>query len=366
MNVNTKKERLVALDVFRGLTIASMVLVNTPGSWSYIYPPLAHAKWHGFTPTDLVFPFFLFAIGVSMSFSFRKYSENKSGAVTKILKRTFLIIVIAYLLKWFPFTRINFETMRIMGVLHRIALTYCFAAFICYFLEYRKIVLISFGLLILYWPVLYFFGSGDPYSLQGNFVLTVDKLILGENHLWKGLGIPFDPEGLLSTLPAIVSVTFGFLAGKLIQQEANKSELLIKLFLYGNIFIFLALAWNIYFPINKSLWTSSYVMMSTGIALVITAFFIYSIDIKGYDKWVAPFQIIGKNPLALYVLSIVIVKVYVLIKTDSGNAYSWIYKTIFVPLAGNMNGSLLFAITHVLIILGIGWLLHKKDIIIKV
>ena len=213
-----KSERLVALDIFRGITIASMILVNTPGSWSHVYPPLLHASWHGFTPTDLVFPFFLFAVGAAMSFSLGKYKGDKSDVVKKILSRTALIFLIGLLLKMFPFYQFNkgsfidFSTLRIMGVLQRIALAYGIAAFMCFFLSPKKLLGGAGILLVGYWGILLIFGGNDPFSLEQNAALKFDLLVLGEQHLYGGFGIPFDPEGLLSTLPAVVSVIIGFMA----------------------------------------------------------------------------------------------------------------------------------------------------------
>lgn len=374
-----KKERLVALDVFRGLTIASMILVNTPGSWSYIYPPFKHAPWHGITPTDLVFPFFLFAVGAAMSFSLKKYSSSPA-AIQKILKRTALIFFIGLTLNAFPFFKIinggtpeqswewiNLSNLRIMGVLQRIALSYGLAALLCYFLSIKQLIRTSAVILLGYWAVLLGFGSGDPFSLEGNAVLKLDKLVLGENHLWRGQGIPFDPEGLLSTLPAVVSVIIGFLAGKMVQTETEKLTLVNKFFLLGNGSIFLAMAWGMVFPINKAIWTSSYVLMSSGIALVLIAFMIYFIDVLKKDFWIHPFLVFGRNPLIIFIMSIVVVKIYAKIFTGPGqNTYGWIYQTVFVPVGGNMIGSLLFALFHVVLLWLFGLFLYKKNIIIKV
>ena len=368
-----KSERLVALDIFRGITIASMILVNTPGSWSHVYPPLLHASWHGFTPTDLVFPFFLFAVGAAMSFSLGKYKGDKSDVVKKILSRTALIFLIGLLLKMFPFYQFNkgsfidFSTLRIMGVLQRIALAYGIAAFMCFFLSPKKLLGGAGILLVGYWGILLIFGGNDPFSLEQNAALKFDLLVLGEQHLYGGFGIPFDPEGLLSTLPAVVSVIIGFMAGKYVQVEKDKSVLINYYFLFGNGMIFLALVWDMVFPINKPLWTSSYVLMAAGIALVILSFLIYFVDIKKKKSWAGPFLVFGLNPLAIYVMSGVWVKIYFQIPAgENMNAYGWIYQNIFVPIGGELNGSLLFAVAHVAGLWLIGWFLYKKNIVIKV
>ncbi|MDH5398782.1 MAG: DUF5009 domain-containing protein [Cyclobacteriaceae bacterium] len=369
-----KKERLVALDVFRGITIASMILVNTPGSWSYVYPPLRHAEWHGFTPTDLVFPFFLFAVGAAMSFSLRKYGDDKSGAVKKILSRTLIIFFIGVFMNAFPFYTLGEEgasfmdlsRFRFMGVLHRIGLAYGAGALLCYFLDKKQLIIASLAILFGYWGILYFFGTGDPFSLEGNAVAKLDILLFGESHLYRGFGIPFDPEGLLSTLPAVVSVIIGFFAGSYVQREKDKKVLIINTFLYGNGAIFLALVWDMVFPINKPIWTSSYVLMCSGLALVIISFLIYFVDIRNKKKWIEPFLVFGTNPLAIYVLSILWVKIYFKIIIGDVNAYAWVYQNVFVQIAGNLNGSLLFALSHVIVLWLIGRWMYKKNIIIKV
>jgi len=257
--------------------------------------------------------------------------------------------------------------MRIMGVLQRIATAYFFASLLCFYLTRRNLWIVSVCILIGYWFILLIFGTGDPFSIEGNAVLKLDKLILGENHLWKGHGIPFDPEGLLSTLPAIVTAISGFLAGKFIQKSENKLSAMNVFFLYGNGMIFLALIWNMVFPINKSIWTSSYVLMSSGIALVVNAFLIYFIDVKDKKSWIQPFMVMGRNPLILFVLSILIVKVYVRIPMGENQSfYGWFYEEIFVPIGGYLNGSMLFGLFHVAVIWFFGWILYRKNIIIKV
>ena len=373
MTMIEKSDRLIALDAFRGLTIATMILVNTPGSWSNVYAPLLHASWHGFTPTDLVFPFFLFAVGAAMSFSLRKYEGRSSEAVKKILKRTALIFLIGIFLNIFPgyhFIRgefVDFSTLRIMGVLQRIALAYGVGALICYFLDTRKVVIVSSLVLLGYWLVMGILGSGDPYSLEGNAALKLDLLIIGADHLYKGFGIPFDPEGLLSTLPAVVNVTIGFLAGSFVRAESNKEQLISRFFLFGNGLIFFALCWDMVFPINKPIWTSSYVLMSSGIALVILSFLVYVLDIKRQKSWARPLLVFGMNPLAIYVLSGVWVDLYFQIPAGEGQtAYGWIYENIFVPIGGKLNGSLLFALAHVTFYWFFGWLLYRKNIVIKI
>lgn len=235
--MNLVKERFLALDVFRGMTICFMIIVNTPGSGAIPYSPLEHATWHGFTPTDLVFPSFLFAVGNAMSFSFMKYAQAGNAAfLKKILKRTILIFLLGYLMYWFPFFRLNpvgeiiaapISNTRIMGVLQRIALCYFFASLLIHYLSPKRVIAVSVVLLIGYWLLLLGFGdSSQPLSMLGNAGLYLDKFLMGNSHLYHGEGIPFDPEGWLGTLPAIVNVVVGFFAGKFLQEKGKSFEAL--------------------------------------------------------------------------------------------------------------------------------------------
>jgi predicted acyltransferase len=369
-------QRFLSLDVFRGLTVAAMILVNNPGSWSYIYAPLEHAPWHGSTPTDLVFPFFLFAVGNAMSFSMKKYAElGNKAVIQKILKRTFLIFLIGLLLNWFPFVKWSdghlvgksFDTLRILGVLPRIALCYGFAALMIHYLKDKGAFVAAGVILLVYWFLLIAFGQGDPYSLQGYAGLPLDKLILGENHMYKGEGVPFDPEGILSTLPAICNVIFGYLAGVFIQQQGKTYEMLARLMITGCILVFTALCWDLVLPINKKIWTSSYVLYTVGIALLLISVLMYIVEFKDRTKWTIIFTPFGKNPLFIYILAGVVVKLYMLVRfADGQNLYSWLYTQVFQPIAGNLNGSLLFALFHVALFWAVGWWMDQKKIYVRV
>ena len=363
--------RFVALDAFRGLTIASMVLVNIPGSWAYVYAPLRHARWHGCTPTDFIFPFFLFIIGAAMWFSFEKYDHQLSRkAAVKIVKRATIIFLIGFLLNIYPFNR-DFSTIRIMGVLQRIGLAYGMAALLCLSAGRLKLVFISALLLIGYWIVLNAFGGEDPYGLHTNLVRRIDLAIIGENHLWKGTGIPFDPEGLLSTIPSVVSIIAGYLIGKSIQAGRADRSAIIKLIGVGAVLICLGWLWNIVFPINKYLWTSSYVLYTSGTAIITLSVLIVLIDIRKYQRWAFPLIVFGMNSLFIFVLSSfwVLTGIYVFkfhVNGGTVTAYKWLYTNVFVPVAGPMNGSLLFAITHIMVFWLILFLLYKRKIFIKI
>lgn len=366
-----KAERYLALDVFRGITIATMITVNNPGSWKYVYAPLRHAAWHGCTPTDLVFPFFLFIVGVSMFFSFSKYENRLDGrSLIKIFRRTALIFVIGLFLNSFPQWQQDFSRLRIMGVLQRIALAYFFGSLIVLSARRNLLPWLSLGILLAYWGIIYFFGGTDPYSLEGNPVTAVDRFIFGESHLYRGFGIPFDPEGLLSTIPSVVTVIIGYLAGGMISGSEKKSVPL-KFLLLGAAGIGVGLLWGLVFPINKPIWTSSYVVYTAGWAAVFMAFLVWVIDIKGFTKWTPFFVVFGMNPLFIYALAGVWARVLTrLIKITDGDqvvtGYNWLFQNVFQPLAGDMNGSLLFALSHIVVYWLICYILWKKKIFIKV
>jgi len=363
------EKRLLALDIFRGMTIAFMILVNTPGSWSYVYAPLRHAEWNGCTPTDLVFPFFVFIVGVSMSYSFLKYQKtDRSQWITKILKRTGLIFLIGLLLNWFPFYNTHISDLRIFGVLQRIALAYGGAALlIVFFKNTTKLKLIFVFLLLSYWVLLLLFGGQDPLSLADNLVRTIDLKLFGENHLYGGYGMPFDPEGLLSSIPSIATALLGYFVGKEIQTSSNLASTIPKLVGAGFLLIAIATAWHyLGFPINKPIWSSSYVLFTGGIAMAFLGLLLWIIDIQSWKGWTYPFRAFGLNPLASYVLSGLFVKISFLIKMDSENLFSWIYNNVFKQLFGNLNGSLFFALSYVFFIWIFAWLLYRRGKIIKI
>ena len=363
-------QRLVALDVFRGMTILLMIVVNTPGTWNHVFAPLRHSAWHGCTPTDLVFPFFMFIVGVAMWFSFRKYGHSlNSAAFLKILKRTALIFLIGLFLNAYP--RFDFAHLRIMGVLQRIALAYGFAAIAILLLKPTGRWILAFVILIGYWVLMWALGGSDPYSLEGNFASKVDLAIFGADHVYKGFGIPFDPEGLLSTLPAIVSVIFGYMTGGMIGTTDNKKDVTYKLLLWGAFSVVIALVWNIFFPINKPLWTSSYVLYTVGLGMISLSILIWIIDIKGWKKWAHPFLVYGMNPLILFVLSGLWVKTLFIIQIpvdgETLNGYAWLYQKVFVPIGGPGNfGSFLFAFFHGVLFWLVGYIMYRKKIFVKI
>ncbi len=371
-NQTIANQRFLALDVLRGMTVALMILVNNPGSWSHIYAPLEHAAWVGCTPTDLVFPFFLFVVGASMFFSFSKYGNQlNKETVLKIGKRTLLIFAIGLFLSSFPQWSQDFSKLRIMGVLQRIALAYGIAALIVLSVNKKFLPYLGGLILLAYWGLVILSGGPDPYSLAGNPASPFDTAVLGVNHLYKGFGIPFDPEGLFSTLPSIVTVIFGYLAGALIK-ETPRLKVPTKLAVLGLIAVVVGWIWGIYFPISKPIWTSSYVLYTAGWASLLLALLIWLIDIKGYSGWTSFFVVFGVNPLFIFAFSGLwgrIIGRLIHVTTIDGKVITgstWLYNTIFVPVAGDLNGSLLYAISHVILFWLMGYVLYKKKIFIKV
>ncbi len=378
--MNNQNQRFLSLDVFRGMTICFMIIVNSPGSGAIAYAPLEHAAWHGFTPTDLVFPSFLFAVGNAMSFSMDRYKLLGDGAVLrKIFKRTLLIFLLGYLMYWFPFFRLDaaghiigapIKNTRIMGVLQRIALCYFFAALLIHYLSARKVVAVSVLFLVGYWLLLLIFGDrGQPFSMLGNAGLYLDKFIFGNNHLYHGEGIPFDPEGLLSTIPAIVNVVIGYYAGKFIRQKGKGYETLARLMLVGSLFIFIALCWNMVFPVNKKLWSSPFVLLTTGLDLIILSALIYIIEIKNWVtiNWTNFFVVLGKNPLLIYLLSELLLTIIIMIRVKPATSlYHWINTVFFQVIAPGALGSFLFAIVYMLVCWTVGWWLNKRKIYLRV
>jgi predicted acyltransferase len=369
-------QRYLALDVFRGMTVCFMIIVNNPGDWGNVYGPLLHAPWHGFTPTDLVFPSFLFAVGNAMAFVMHKYeSQNSSVFWRKTLKRTFLIFLIGYVLHWLPpFREVNgqmewktFATTRIPGVLERIALCYFFASIILYYGSKKFAVWFSVIALVGYWIIMWVYGDpNDPYSLTGNAGSKLDLLVFNDRQLYHGEGVVFEPEGILSTLPSIVNVILGYLAGDFIRRKGNSYETISKLMIAGALLILAALTWNMTFPINKKIWTSSFVLVTVGIDLLLLSLLIYFIEIEKHKKWTSFFNVFGKNPLFIYVLADFVSIGMGMIPIGEKTLGEWIYEDIFGSILSPINASLLFALFVMMICWSVGYVLDKKRIYIKV
>jgi predicted acyltransferase len=381
-------QRFYSLDVFRGATVCLMILVNNPGSWGSIYDPLEHAPWHGLTPTDLVFPFFLFAVGNAMAFVMPRLEQGGDAVFwKKVATRSLIIFAVGLFLTWWPFVKWSGDHLvfkpweftddkgqpqgiRILGVLPRIALCYFFAAIIVYYLKLRKAFYLGLLILILYWMLSYFRGDpADPYSMKGWFGNAVDKAILGEAHMYKGEGMPFDPEGIMSTLPAIVQVIFGYMVGNYIQQKGKTYEMVTGLFAAGVGLLLAGFCWDMVFPINKKIWTSSYVVYTSGLAMITIATMIYMIEFKNIKGGLARFfDVFGKNALFVFALSAFLPKGFALIRLGDGvNPWNWLYKKVLIHVPGaKENGSLLYAIAVILFMWAICYWMDKKKIYVKV
>jgi predicted acyltransferase len=365
-------KRLIALDVFRGLTIALMIVVNNPGNWEHVYAPLLHSKWNGCTPTDLVFPFFMFIVGAAMWYSYKKYNYTLSSKlVLKILRRTLIIYLIGLLINAYSTFSFDFTKIRIMGVLARIALAYGIASFIVLGFRLNWVKVTVAVILLGYWAILLIFGGDAPFTLEGNFVRSFDISLLGLNHIPEFHGVKFDQTGFLSTLPSIANVLLGYLAGRMIDTTEIKLNAVKRLIIYGIIGIIVAIAWNFVFPINKPIWTSSFVLYTCGFASLFLGILLWIIDIKGYARWTAPFQVFGMNPIFIYGFAEFLAITFWLKAAHSPTGEpvsitSWIYNSIYLPIAGTYISSLLYALSFTFICWLIGWILFKKRIFIKI
>ena len=375
----TASPRYLSVDFYRGLTIAFMILVNTAGDWHHVYAPLRHAVWHGCTPTDLVFPSFMFIIGVSMWFSFAKFDRKWSPeAGKKILRRTALLFLIGLILNNFPFLWENWDTWRIMGVPQRLALGYGIAAVLALTLSRKTLIIVSAAILLLYWGLLWWFVApgSDPYGAQGSAILRLDVWLFGAKHLYHetvapGVRIPFDPEGMLSTLPSVVTVLLGWLSGELMSRRSVQKDLLVRdLLALGLIIGFAGLAWDLFFPINKKIWSSSYVLYVGGISMILLAVSVWLIDIRNWRNGPGFFLAFGANSLFAYILSEALVISLANITWGSGesqtDARSWIYDTFFRPIEGAEFSSFLFSLVYTLLCWLICRWLYVRKIYIKI
>lgn len=377
------ENRLISLDVFRGITIAGMVLVNNPGTWSAIYWPLEHAEWSGWTPTDLIFPFFVFIVGVAIPLAFGRRVESggsKRDLYLKVIRRTLIIFALGMFLAAFgaavrnlpgiPY--LNISTIRIPGVLQRLSVCYLFGSIIFLNTRVRTQVVITAALLVLYWLLMTRlhapgFAVGD-LSKEGSLASWVDRSVFGA-HIWKQ-GKVYDPEGLLSTIPAIATALFGVLTGQWLRSEKSQYEKVAGLFVAGAGCVVIGWCWNPFFPINKSLWTSSYVFFTGGLALQFLALCYFLVDLKQYQRWAKPFVVFGVNAIALFVGTGMMAILMGRIKLPWGSGQislqGWIFNKLFLSWAAPINASLAFAICFILLWLGLMWILYSRKIFIKV
>ena len=357
------------------MTVAGMILVNNPGTWDAIYSPLEHAEWNGLTPTDLVFPSFLFIVGIAIPIALSKRIEEgiTKSVYWKILRRSAVIFLIGLFIAAFP--HFDFSTLRIPGVLQRIAVCYLIAALIFLHTSWKQQVFIGIALLLVYWILITNIAvPGCEITTMDdkecNLAAYLDRSILGLNHIWS-LGKVYDPEGILSTIPAIVTALAGVLTGTWLKSNRNDLEKVGGIFFFGVVLFAIGWCWNLIFPFNKALWTSSYVVVTAGLALCFLGFCYWLIDIKGYEKWSKPFVIFGSNALALYFGAEMTAKCLDLIQVTGENGepqslQGWIFETIFLPLAEPINASLIYAICFVLVWLFVMWILYRRKIFIKI
>jgi predicted acyltransferase len=354
--------RLQAIDVLRGLTVALMIIVNTPGNEAHAFAPLVHAAWHGFTLTDLVFPTFLFAVGNALAFTFQRQQE--AGTLwPKTLRRVLTILLLGLLLNELARQLLSLPGgTRIPGVLQRIALTFGLATAVLYFFKERGAFVFSVLALFVFGAVLALCGD---YSLTGNVGLRIDLWLFGPSHLYRGEGIPFDPEGLLGTLPATVNVLGGYAAGRMLMQSRSagmQSGVVSRLLWFGAGLLVVGLCWNQLQPINKKLWTSSYVLLTLGLDFILLAL----LQFIGSRKWMGFFEVFGKNALAIYLLSELAVIALLAVPVGKGNALGLIYQSGFEGVGGMQFGSLLFAVAFMLACWLVAYVLDRKGVYFKV
>lgn len=380
--------RLLALDVFRGLTITAMVLVNNPGSWSYVYPPMLHAQWHGWTPTDLIFPFFVFIVGVSISIVMNREMAKGTDKLELIKNagirgaKLFALGLFLALFYYnfsdpaFSWVEQQLQSIRVMGVLQRLGLAFFLTVpLVLYFKPRGRIIWIAV-LLLGYWAALTWVPYGKPgqtyvghLEFGNNLTAWIDSQVFAAKHLYYRDALPFafDPEGLFSTLPAIAGALAGVFTGDLLMnKQKSLTEKTSKMISIGLILIVLGEIWGWVFPINKSIWTSSFVVMSTGWALLILGVLTILIDIKGHKRWTAPFVVFGANAIAFYMFSAILARLFTMVPVAETSLHGWLYTQIYQPLFGNFNGSLMFAITFCLVCYLVMHYLYKKQIFFKV
>jgi predicted acyltransferase len=370
-----KTERLLALDAFRGLTIAAMILVNNPGSWAYIYAPLGHAQWHGWTPTDLVFPFFLFIVGVAIPYSLGakiERGESQKKLVSGIVRRSAILFALGLFLNAFPFSPLDAVlAIRIPGVLQRIAICFLCASLIFIKTKIRGQLIWAVALLAIYWVSMKVvavpgYGAG-VLTPEGSLEGYLDRLLLS-GHIYKPT---HDPEGILSTIPAIATALCGNLTGQWLKSPRSPEARTNGMLIAGIACLAVGKLMDLWFPINKNLWSSSYVVFTAGAALLFLGICYWLIDIKGYRTWAKPFLVFGSNAITVFVASGMLADLLNVIKWNGADGQqttlkNYLYENLFASWAGPMNGSLLFAIFYVLLWLAPMWLLYRRKIFIKV
>jgi len=377
-------KRLISLDVFRGATIAAMILVNNPGTWAAIYPPLRHAEWHGWTVTDLIFPFFLFIVGVSVVLAFTKALEKgavRGDLLRKTIRRSAIIFGLGLLMMGFPYVTFdpsfgfhdNLTGIRLMGVLQRIAICYLFVSLLFLYVKPKTIVFITAGLLLVYWASMMLvpvpgYGAGMIDQPHTHLSAWIDQLLIPEPHIYREG--PYDPEGILSTIPAIATTLFGVFAGLILMMKAQPLEKTARLMLWGFFLAVIGHIWSWGFPINKAIWSSSFAIFTGGLAMQCFGASYWLIDVKDYRKFTRPFVVYGVNALIVFFVSGLLARTLVMIQINTGNGplslQRLIFNNVFMPLGSELNASLFYAITWIVLWYFVLSYMYKRNIIIKV
>ncbi|MBO4362221.1 MAG: DUF5009 domain-containing protein [Paludibacteraceae bacterium] len=376
--------RLRSLDVLRGITIAGMILVNNPGTWAHIYAPLRHAAWNGCTPTDLVFPFFMFVMGVAMFISYRKFDYTLTAkSAGHLVYRSLMLVLIGWAIGWFGiFCRTlsgggefvdaiwnnPVAHLRYMGVLPRLGWVSLFAGLLLMLFKPKRAPIVSLVLLVIYCVII---GVTGSFELTGdNIVARVDRAVLGEEHMYHLGGIAFDPEGILSTIPCIAHCLLGCWVGKLLFETDDLYGKVVRVLLFGAVSLMLGFLLDYAFPINKSLWSASYVLLTCGLASLLLGVLIWLIDIFGKTKWCVPFECFGVNPMFIFVLSGVLAIIMANIRFEVGgdmySVWGFFYKRMMQPLFGDLGGSLACAVIYDALLWCIAYPLYKRKIYIKI
>lgn len=383
--VEPRSRRLFSLDAFRGATIVGMILVNNPGTWGAIYPPLKHAAWHGWTPTDLVFPFFLFIVGVAVALAYGRALEKgaeRGALVKKAGTRALWLFGLGLMMALFPFFDTDtlalrgVERLRIMGVLQRIALCYFAASLLYLYVSEKGRAVWLWGLLVGYWLAMVLIpvpgvGAGQLDVPRDTLAAYVDRLLLGADHLWAGANREWDPEGLLSTLPAIGTTLLGVWAGGLLAQRRSDEQKVLYLMLAGFGLLVLGYVWNGVFPINKGLWTSSYAVFTGGQAMLFLGAFYWLMDVRGHARWGQPLVEYGVNAITVFVMSGIVAKTLGAIRLPqpdgtSVSLQSSIYQNVFAPIGSPEFSSLLYALVWIGAWYGVLHVLYRRGVVIKV
>lgn len=380
-------KRLLSLDTFRGITILGMILVNNPGTWGAMYAPLKHASWHGWTVTDLIFPFFLFIVGVAIVFAFSgklEKGEDKGALTFKAFKRGAVLFLLGMFMAGYPFVqwepsfgwRDGIEHIRIMGVLQRIGICYFIASVLFLYFKPKAQMYWAAGFVLAYWAAMYLipvpgFGAGLVDDKINNLAAYIDRAILG-THLWVGTGRQWDPEGLLSTIPAISTTMIGVWAGYILRnKETDEIRKTAQLMVTGTVLVIIGYVWAWHFPINKPIWSSSYAVMTGGQAMIGLALCYWFIDVKGYKGWTEPFVVYGVNAITVFFMSGIIARtlnIYsvTMASGDTVTVQQWIFRTFFDSWMTTINASLAYSILWVFLWYLILLFMYRKKIIIKV